>query len=742
MYFAHSVSERPKDEWQRLKDHLQQVGTMAERFATAFSAGSAAKLAGLLHDLGKYTVAFQARLDGSPIKVDHATAGAKRVRELASAREDRLVTELIAYVIAGHHTGLPDKIGGESSLADRLTKPLEELAPVWKTELSLDAANLWPGLRLDKSSAAFQIAFLGRMLFSCLVDADRLDSEAFTAQAEGWTPDRDWPRLGDVLGGFLDAFNAHMEIKQLQAADTHVNSLRREILDYVRARAADAPGLFTLTVPTGGGKTLASLAFALDHAKAHGLDRIIYAIPFTSVVDQTADVFRNVLGNDYILEHHSAIDEDRVRERGSADKLKLAMEDWAAPVVITTNVQLFESLFAARPSRCRKLHNLARSVIILDEAQTLPLPFLRPCVTAIDELTRNYGASVVLCTATQPALDARHFQPGGLPLEGRELAPDPARLAQALRRVTIRFGGEMSDDALLAALTDEPQGLVIVNSRAHALALYRKVKAAGLDGAIHLTTRQYATHRRSILADVRERLKAGAPCRLIATSLVEAGVDLDFPSVWRAEAGLDQIAQAAGRCNREGRRTLENSVVTVFKAPENKSPSEIKKLAADFARMADKHEDLLSPEAITDYFREVYWRKGDGLDREQIMERFAMSGIETLFEYRTVADKFRMIESGMTPVIIAREDAAKDTLAKLAFDGVSVGGVARALQPYLVQVPPKARAKLLAAGHVSFEREKEFGDQFAVLRAPSLYGAEEGLIWEDADYLSLENSFI
>ena len=460
MYFAHSVEKRPKDEWQPLSAHLNEVGDLAARSAAKFGAQKAGALAGRLHDLGKYSDAFQARLDGSPTKVDHAAAGAKLVRELAATREDRLVAELLAYAIAGHHTGLPNKFSedGASSLTDRLNKPLEELAPVWQTEIALDAAKLWPGLCLDKAVAAFQAAFLGRMLFSCLIDADRRDSEAFSAQAEGWKPDRDWPQLSEILDEFLNAFNAHMEKKGTEAPDTAVNCLRREILSHVRARARDATGLFTLTVPTGGGKTLASLAFALDHAKAHGLDRIIYAIPFTSVVDQTADVFRGVLGNEYVLEHHSAIDEEKLRERGSADKLRLAMEDWAAPVVITTNVQLFESLFAARPSQCRKLHNLARSVIVLDEAQTLPLPFLRPCVAAINELTRNYGASAVLCTATQPALDARHFQPGGLALEGRELAPEPARLARALKRVTIRFGGEMSDEVLVTHSLDRPRG--------------------------------------------------------------------------------------------------------------------------------------------------------------------------------------------------------------------------------------------------------------------------------------------
>jgi CRISPR-associated endonuclease/helicase Cas3 len=366
----------------------------------------------------------------------------------------------------------------------------------------------------------------------------------------------------------------------------------------VRGRAQEGQGLFTLTVPTGGGKTLASLGFALDHARRHNLDRIVYAIPFTSIIDQTASIFGDVLGDGIVLEHHASIDESRIEGREARDKLRLATEDWAAPVAVTTNVQLFESLHSNRPSRCRLLHSLARSVIILDEAQTIPLPFLRPCLAAIDELARNYGVSVVLCTATQPAVAAPQFE-GGLALgPERELAPDPMRLHRELKRVRLRHLGERSDDDLLAALASSPQGAVIVNSRAHALALYRKAVAMGLDGAIHLTTRQYALHRRRLINDVRARLKSGEPCHLIATSLIESGVDLDFPQVWRAEAGLDQIARAAGRCNREGQRPAEDSVVAVFRSSDYKPPREIAQLTGDMGRMMAKHQDLLSPDAM------------------------------------------------------------------------------------------------------------------------------------------------
>ena len=466
--------------------------------------------------------------------------------------------------------------------------------------------------------------------------------------------------------------------------------------------------------------------------------------PSRRVIDQTADIFREVLGDDAILEHHSALDEEEEKCRADRDKLKLARENWDAPVVVTTNVQLFESLFSHRPSRCRKLHNIARSVIVLDEAQTLPRPFLIPIMRAIKELANNYGTSVVLCTATQPALGDQSFKMHRLCLEGRELAPNPAMLSQRLRRIRLELAGEMDNGTLVAALAARPQALTIVNSRAHALDLFNEARDAGLEGVIHLTTRQYAVHRRRILADVRQRLKDGRPCRLIATSLVEAGVDLDFPGAFRAEAGLDQIAQAAGRVNREGVRDPDSSIVTVFKPVGYGVPREIEGLIGDFNRIRDKHGDLFSLAAINDYFGEVFWRVGEGLDRENILKKLVFdAGLGTTdFAYRTIGETFRMIESGLLPVIVATEPEAKAALGRLGIEAIPSGALARELQGYVVQVPPKARNLLLAAEHVQFEQEALRGNQFAVLRNADLYTDDVGLIWDSPEYLSAENTII
>jgi CRISPR-associated endonuclease/helicase Cas3 len=743
LHYAHSTKTADRSDWQPLDGHLRQVALRAAALGDKFGAAKAAALAGWLHDLGKYSEAYQAYIGGrGPGGVDHSTAGAQEVSKLASGRDDKFVAELIAYAIAGHHAGLPDMSGGEpSTLSERLDKDTEPLDEIWRAEIEVDPTGLVPKtfkLRPD-ARAPFQVAFLGRMIFSCLVDADFLDTEAFYASVDGRQIDRTWPALPAEIDRLIAAFDAHMADKRRASKDTLINQLRGEILAHARQKAALPRGVFTLNVPTGGGKTLASLGFALDHAKHWNMDRIIYAIPFTSIIDQTASIFRGILGDDVILEHHSSIEQevvkkdDELRDRGSDAKLRLAMENWQAPVVVTTNVQLFESLFANRTSRCRKLHNLANAVIVLDEAQTIPHHVLRPCVAALDELARNYGCTIVLCTATQPALQAPKFD-GGLEIgPDRELAPDPAKLHRELKRTTERLAGVMTDADLVAECGAVDRALIIVNSRKHALMLYEAGKNAGLGGLVHLTTRQTAADRRRILADVRERLEDKLPCRVVATSLVEAGVDLDFPKVWRAEAGLDQLTQAAGRCNREGSRPVDQSVVTIFKPAEAEPPPEIAGLIGDMLRILGKHRgDLFSPQTIEAYFREVYWRKGEeGLDKHTVMKKFLIGLSGTDFAYRTVAEDFRLIESGMQPVIVAIDDEPKAVLLALRA-GMPPGMAARKLQNYVVQVPSRDRRKLIdnENGHVKFV--KDFGDQFAVLITESLYSREVGLLWENA----------
>lgn len=737
-FYAHSTTTPDKSDWQPLAEHLLAVADLAGQKASAFSAGALGHLAGLLHDLGKYTDEFQRKISGEAIRVDHATRGAILAVERYGA-----LGQLLAYAIAGHHAGLAN--GSErierTALRDRLVGDgLPALLAQWQDEIPLpvlDELNP-PALIRRTERNFFQLAFLGRMIFSCLVDADYLDTEAFYDRTQGRRSSRGhaYPELADLrqqLDKYLSGFEAN----------TPVNRLRGEILGGVRSKASLAPGLFSLTVPTGGGKTLASLAFALDHALAHGLRRIIYVIPFTSIVEQNAAVFRKALGElgeQAVLEHHSAFAEDSSKSLESRKKLSLAMESWDAPIIVTTAVQFFESLFADRPARCRKLHNIAGSVVILDEAQTLRLKLLRPTVAAIDELALNYNSSVVLCTATQPALNDGPKFPGGLQ-NVRELAPHPERLFEQLQRVRIRAIGPVSDEALTRQLREREQVLCIVNNRRHARALYETI--ADCPGACHLTTLMYAKHRSQVLAEVRQRLREGQPCRLVATSLIEAGVDVDFPTVLRAEAGLDSIAQAAGRCNREGKRPLAESEVLVF-APENEEwspPVELKQFAQAAREVMRQYpDDCLSMAAIECYFQLLYWQKGaDALDEGNLLGLIEKGRLDGL-PFETLASKFRMIDSVQLPVIIARDNEAQAALRDLAFsDGCAA--IARRLQPYLVQVPRNAYDALRRVDAIQPAMAERYGEQFMVLVNPDLYHEQFGLHWDNPAFISSERLY-
>lgn len=749
-FYAHSVKEQPESCWQTLPDHLHAVGRMAGESAAVFNAGLLGQVIGWLHDLGKYTLPFQERLRGSPLRVDHSTWGARIAQQRLGA-----VGQLLAYGIAGHHAGLANGEGeGErTALAERLLADLHALHPDWEKDITLPSRLGTPaGFRLysqDHKQAAdrypFQLAFLVRMLFSCLVDADFLDTERFYLQTESRTDHRSAGGVPPSLSALRDQLDGYMVgLAAKGDPDSNVNRLRADILRQVRQGADLSPGLFSLTVPTGGGKTLASLAFALDHAIRHGLRRVIFVIPFTSIVEQNAAVFREALGplgDAAVLEHHSAFIErqaprDDPEKYQSVQKLRLAMENWDAPIVVTTAVQFFESLFAARPSQCRKLHHIAGSVVVLDEAQTMPLKLLRPCVAAIDELARNYRTSVVLCTATQPALEAPAFVGG---LTGvRELAPEPTLLFQQLERVRVRHLGTLDDAALAGHLREREQVLCIVNNRRHARAVYEAM--ADLPGARHLTTLMCAKHRSEVLTEVRQLLKAGQPCRVVSTSLIEAGVDVDFPTVLRAEAGLDSIAQAAGRCNREGRRSRDASDVLVFaNANEDWAPPPELTQYAQAARevLRQCEGSPLAPEAIARYFALLYWQKGgEELDVPGLMGLLKASRPDSL-PMETLATKFRMIDSVQMPVIVPYDDEARKALNALKFAEGSVG-LARKLQPYVVQLPKQGFDALYQAGAIAPMEPEKWGEQFMELVHPDIYDSRFGLHWDHPTFIRSE----
>lgn len=755
IYYAHSAQDKlgnllPYEHWQTLQSHSVNVGEMAAEFARVFGTQEIACQTGKLHDLGKYSEAFNHRLHGGP-PVDHATAGAK----IAVKRWGDVIGKLMAFCIAGHHAGLANGNGegdNRSTLKQRLAlqfgADIPTLDNLWQQEIKLPQNLSAPPLKADAHHPFFSYAFFTRMLYSCLVDADYLDTEAFYLNLENKASERggypDLNALQHNFNQFINAFRRRIaqapEQTGAEKRNAALNRLRSEILDHAVEKAAQAQALFTLTVPTGGGKTFTSMSFALEHARQHGLRRIIYVIPFTSIIEQNAAAFRKAfgeLGEQSVLEHHSTFGDGKLQNEATKDKLRLASENWDAPIVVTTAVQFFESLFADRSSRCRKLHNIAGSVIILDEAQMLPLNLLLPIMQAIKELAQNYRCSIVMCTATQPAVQAENGFYRGFE-NVREIAPKPTALFDKLRRTTVQHIGTQTDADLLAKLGEHPQMLIIVNNRRYARSLYDQAKH--LDGTFHLTTLMCAKHRSQKLDEIRGRLKNGEPCRVIATSLIEAGVDVDFPLVMRAEAGLDSVAQAAGRCNREGKRPSENSFVWIF-APEEqwKVPPELAAQAAVMRLTADSFsDDLLSTQAVATYFAELYQLKGSELDNKKILKMHNDTGQSLDFPFQTIADKFRMIESHMQPLIIPFDVDAENLISSL-HHADHIGGLLRKLQPYTVQIPEKALAALYKAGRIEPINEKNFGKQFYTLIGLDLYDEVAGLSWEDTEFLKGES---
>ncbi len=740
--FAHSTEDSSRKDWESLTDHLRKVANAAQRNAACFAAGEWASVAGLLHDLGKSKPGFQAYLRGERGSDPHSGEGARYAHEHLGR-----AGKLLAYCIAGHHAGLPNGIGYCAAKPPTpLTERIRQAAAVaLPGDFSLPALTTTPapiGPRADSIPGPnFRMHFFIRMLFSALVDADFLETERFYDHVKGRDHPRGWTGTLDNLGLQLDA-----HLAGFGPALTPINELRTEILAHARAQATAKPGLFSLTVPTGGGKTLTSLAFALDHARCHGMGRVIYVAPFTSIIEQTADQFRRALGDgDAVLEHHASFDWDGLEDKSESEseKLRLAAQNWDRPIVVTTAVQFFESLFANRPSKCRKLHRMANSVIILDEAQTLPLRLLRPCLAALRELAQGYGASVVFCTATQPALirEDGFSAPEGLPRAAlRELAPEPARLYKALRRVRVIDAGTLDDAALAARIAAQGQVLVILNNRRHVRALFDKI--ADLKGATLLTTLMTAAHRRKVLATVRTTLVGVQPVRLIATSLIEAGIDVDFPQLWREVAGIDSIAQAAGRCNREGR--YDSADAFVFRTSEDfKPPADLQQFAEIGAEVMARHDDPLSLDAVRDYFRQLYWDRGiEALDSAKvgsvtgIMAALEGAGNRMNFPFADIAAAFRMIEQSGVPLIIQGGDwgIPPEMLADF-YHKPHAGPLARDFQPYQVQIPQYQRAQLLQAGAAEIWREGDFGEQFVLLTNQRLYDAKAGFSADDYEDL-------
>lgn len=664
-YLAHIADD---GRVQTVSEHLHGTGELAAGFAAPFGASDEARAAGLLHDIGKYSAAFQQRIRGSAVSVDHSTAGAQE----ALKRGDLPA----ALAIAGHHGGIPDCGNQRHDTADyttlhgRLRRKLPSYDK-WQSEIVLPSAKS-PAWAVSDSITA---AFYTRMLYSCLVDADFQDTQNFMdGQAA--------PRGGG------ESISALLEKVRAKAADYLANPespvafQRNAALRACMERGAQwEQGMYTLTVPTGGGKTFASLAFALEHAAAHGMSRVIYVIPYTSIIDQTAGVFAELLGEENVLAHYSAAEyllaESEDLTPAQYRKL-LASENWDAPVVNTTAVQFFESLYSNRSSRCRKLHNIANSVIIFDEAQTLPKDYLLPCLSAIAQLVEHYHVTSVLCTATQPTLAPlfARIAPG---LTQREICPDVAGMYSALRRTEIHDLGSISTDELCSRLQAHEQVLCVVNRRKTAQELYAALPDSG---SYCLTTLLCAADRKRQLDEIRARLHDGRPCCVVSTSLIEAGVDVDFPVAYREQCGLDSLLQTAGRCNREGRP--EVGPVYRFQLDGQAAPQMLAQNISAMNYAARRHTDLSSPEAIKAYFNELFnLRSPDRLDKKDILSMIKTGASGCMLPFAQIAELFRLIETPTRTVYLPLGDGAE--LCRQLRDGKMSRGLLRRLGVYSVE---------------------------------------------------------
>ena len=712
-----------------LATHLRKVAELSGEFASALGSHGAstdwARLAGLWHDLGKYRPGFQRYLalsNDENAHIEGRVSGREKTHSIAGAlwalhsfkashgKGGELVARTLAYVIASHHVGLYDWEGGlkvRLADADSHTELAEALQAGPPAEI-LDSAGFNPIFsNADVPGGVLKgYALWVRLMFSCLVDADFLDTEAHfdsskTQHREGF------PSVAAMLG----AFDAFMSVKAAAAPPSAVNQLRAHILQQCRDKAALPPGFFSLTVPTGGGKTLSSLAFALRHAQqaAPGVvRRIVYAIPYTSIIEQTADQFRKALaalGDEVLIEHHSQAESDDKQETARS---RLACENWDAPLIVTTNVQLFESMFAAKTSRCRKLHRLVNSVIVLDEAQQLPPEFLQPILDTLKLLVAHYGVTVVFCTATQPALTKTEYFDTSKGLDGldgvREIIDDPDALYRRLDRVRVELPADWNIPTPWADLAEriaqDDCVLAIVGTRKAARELHRLLP----EGTLHLSALMCGAHRSDEIKRIKQRLEAKRdgtdtrPLRVVATNLVEAGVDLDFPVVYRALAGLDSIAQAAGRCNREGRLVGKGRVV-VFIPPE-KPPKGLPTQGAAVCKslLNDRPEDPLDRTMFERYFKRLYY--DCDLDAKGI-RKLLTADRELAVNFRTAAELFQLIDDRDSALVIVRYEPRRADIETLLTTLASKGParwLMRKLQRLTVSIPQRDASQLLGDG--------------------------------------------
>ncbi len=697
--------------------------------------------AGLLHDFGKYRSDFQryilsasgANPSGKvPPKAPHAIVGAIEARRLF---DDPMIADTLAYCISGHHRGLYDHNEMERRLRHGEHKRWCDACEKLTSVEDLGTTDC------DDVGEPYDLQMAIRMLFSALVDADRLDTEQFM------TPDLSAERLR-IKGNYASLCTLRERLRAKtesfsSAPDTPVNRARAYFLESCRAHGAESdPGIYTLSLPTGAGKTISSMAWALEMAIRNHHDRIIYVIPYTSIITQTAMVFREIFGEENILEHHSEVVVEQQGEGDSGDeqmsRLKFLTENWDAPIILTTNVQFFESLFASKPAKCRKVHSIANSVIVMDEVQALPEGFLSPILSAIDTLSEAFHCSILCCSATQPVYDEdlNSSDDGSdyyTPLDTRgDLVPREAKYFVPFDRVDYHLEPQtVTSQELAERLAAEHSVLCVVNSRKDAGQVYRtlrdlpKVKA---DEVIHLSRSMCSAHLRRAIEAIKERMREGKPTKVISTQLIEAGVDLDFPCVWRAHSGLGSIIQAGGRCNREGKMERRGQVF-VFSLADGSRPfgniargcSATKML---LHKLSNKIIDPTDPEVIAKYYR-LYFKDIPDFDTEGIEKDLTEDPEDINFE--SAAERFKLIDDeGTFPVIVPYMDEGKALVNKIRNHELLTRRDYHRMQEYSVSLRQGDYSTLLSHGNVE---QIPWGEDFiSVLMDDKCYDSVAGVV--------------
>ena len=709
---AHIRKVDDKWEIQSLEEHSSNVAELSSGFANAFGMGSWGKVIGLLHDIGKEQKDFQTyikKLSGMcpELKVynhpAHAYVGALIAKKLFPS-----LYPLMANTIAGHHRGLYDD--GELKEVMKSEIPNDVKVQVLNNTLSLPKS--------PKDYKPYDLHHVIRMLFSCLVDADYLDTESFMR------PEQSALRGGKATMKELDdKLKSYLQELKQKSPDTPVNRIRNYVQEQCKKESNADAGFFSLTVPTGGGKTLSSVLWALRHAIRNDLNRIIIAIPYTSIITQTARVLKSVFGEENVLEHHSNVDYSEKDDTRLANEMRLATENWDYPIIVTTNVQLFESLFSNVASDCRKLHNITKSVLILDEVQTLPMEFLHPIIDTLDTLKRILGTSVLFTTASQPRVSgeikgANPFVSFSGLSNVHEIIPSEAKLYDKLRRVELKFDDKKQGyDDIANRLSQYDRVLCIVNTRKDAKEIFSRLPKEGI--TLHLSRMMCPSHIQCTIQSIIHALKDDSikVVRVVSTQLVEAGVDIDFPIVFRQEAGLDSILQAAGRCNREGK--LKIGTTHVFNLQKEHALPRGFISQTNNARVNMGHDyDWFSPDAMNDYFNQLYCRI-ENFDKAQIGKLLYRKELN----FETASQQFQLIQDETTSVIVNwRKGKTADLLEQVKSNGITYS-LMKQLAQYSVNVRNNDMKKLREAGAIDEILENVF-----VIKDTAFYDDNVGLI--------------